>query len=100
PATAIAVPEIGRTAEATAPGTAVFADLVHRLDHQRVLADALLHRWQLPSFDQFRQLRRLLKTLGKLRRVGDHCWTLQLPNQIAASWSGSASVSCHPSSCR
>jgi len=33
PATAIAIPEISRTAEATAPRPAVFADLVHGLDH-------------------------------------------------------------------
>src|SRR5262249_13135775 len=33
PATAIAIPEIGRAAEATAPRAAVLADLVHRLDH-------------------------------------------------------------------
>src|SRR5215470_5031855 len=65
PATAIAVPVIGRTAEATAPRAAVFADLVHRLDHQWVLTHPFLYGWQLPCLDRCRQLWRLLKTLGK-----------------------------------
>src|SRR6266446_5593646 len=76
PTTAKAIPEISRATEATTPGAAVFADLVHGLDHQRVLADTFLHCWQLPRLHQFRQLRRLLKTLGKLRWVSDHLWTL------------------------
>src|SRR5262245_55258870 len=85
PATAIAIPEISRTAEATAPRPAVFADFVHGLDHQRVLTDTFLHWWQLPRLHQFRQLWSFLKTLGKLCCVGDHLRTFKFPNEITAS---------------
>ena len=63
PATTIAIPEIGWPTEAAAPRTAVFADLVYRLDHQRVLADTFLHCWQLARLHQVRQLW-CLKLLG------------------------------------
>src|SRR5438132_6346761 len=74
PATAIAIPEISRTTEATAPCAAVFAGLVHGFDHQRVLTDTFLHWWQLPRLHKFRQLRGFLETLGKLCCVSDHLW--------------------------
>ena len=72
PATAVAVPEVGRSAEAAPPDTAVPADLVHRLDHQGIGADAFRHRRQLASLNPFRQRRRLLKLFRKLLPVRDH----------------------------
>src|SRR6266567_5871591 len=97
PATAITIPEVSRTAEATAPRTAVFANLVHGLDHQRVLTDPFLHWWQLPRLHQYRQLWSFLKTLGKLCCVSDHLWTFKFPGEITASRSCGDGVPAYPS---
>ena len=85
PTTAIAIPEIGRTAEAPAPRATVFADLVHRLDHQRLLADPFLHWRQFPGLDQFCQLGGLLHTFWPCCRVRDDFWTLQFPYEFTAT---------------
>ena len=82
-AAAIAVPEVGRTGEAAAPGAAVLADLVERLDDQRVLPDALGDRRQLAGLDQLGQLRGLLERLGELGGVGDDLRPLELADQGA-----------------
>jgi len=61
---------------------AVAADLVHRLDDQRIFADALLDRWQLAGLHQLRQLRRLLEALGELRGIRDCRRALELADQL------------------
>src|SRR5262249_46244443 len=82
-AAAEAVPEVRRAREARAPDTAVLADLLQRLDDQRVLADALRHRWQLAGLPQLGELRRFLKCLGELGGIGDHLGALELADQRA-----------------
>jgi len=83
-AAAETVPEVGRAREAAAPRAAVLADLVQRLDHQRVLADALGHRRQLALLDQLHELRRLLERLGSLRGIRHDLRPFQLPDQALA----------------
>ena len=56
-AAAEAVPEVRRTGEAGAPHPAVLADLLQRLDDQRILADTLGDRWQFARLDEGRELR-------------------------------------------
>ena len=80
-AAAEAVPEVGRPGEAAAPDAAVLADLVQRLDDQRVLADALGHRRQLAGLHLLRELRRFLERLGELGGVGDDLRAFQLADQ-------------------
>ena len=65
------------------PGAAVLADLVERLDDQRILADALGDRRQLAGLDQLGELRRLLEGLGELGGVGDDLGPFQLADQRA-----------------
>ena len=80
-AAAEAVPEIGGAGEAAAPRAAVFADRVQRLDHQRVLADALGHGRELPGLDELRQLRRFLESLGGLPGLGDDLRSFELADE-------------------
>ena len=73
---------VARAGESPADDAAVPADLVHRLDDERVLADSLLDRRQLAGLHQLRQLRRFLEALGELGRIGDGGRPLELPDQL------------------
>ena len=75
---AVAVLAIGRADEGAAPGTAVLAGGVERLQHQRFCRQALGHRRQLACLDQFGELRCFLEA-G--RDGGDLGRTLQLADQ-------------------
>ena len=44
-------------------GAPVFADLVERLDHHRILGEPLVDRWQFPGRYSCRQHRRLVVVL-------------------------------------
>src|SRR5262245_3523103 len=72
------VPEVRRAREAGAPRAAVLADLLQRLDDQRILADSLGHRRQLARLDELGELRRFLERLGSLRGIGDDLWAFEL----------------------
>src|SRR5882762_5607706 len=73
----------GRPREAAAPRAAILADLVQRLDDQRVLPDALGHRRQLARLDLLGQLGRLPERPGELRSVGDDFGAFQLADKGA-----------------
>ena len=62
---------------------AVLADLVQRLDHERILPDALGDGRQLAGLDQRGELRRFLEGLGELRGVGDDLRAFELPDERA-----------------
>ena len=83
-AAAEAVPEIGRARETGAPHATILTDLVQRLDHQGILADALGDGRQLARLHQRRQLRRLLERFRKLRRVRQDLRPFQFPDQALA----------------
>ena len=80
---------VARPGEPAADGAAVPADLVHRLDDQRVLADALLDRRQLAGLHQLRQLRGLLEALRELGGIRDGGRALELADELRADlWRG------------
>src|SRR4029434_7394933 len=62
--------------EATAPRPTIRADSMQGFNDDRVLTNALSHRWQLASLDEVCQLRSLFEASGELRRVGDNLWPL------------------------
>src|SRR5262249_13007825 len=80
-AAAVAVPEIRRAGEASAPRAAVLADLLQRLDDERVLTDALGHRRELAGLHELRPLPRLPVRLWDLPRVGDDLGPLELSDE-------------------
>src|SRR5207247_10275270 len=82
-AAAEAVPEVRRTGEAGAPHPAVLADLLQRLDDQRILADTLGDRWRFARLDEGRDLRCLAEALGERGGVGEDLRTFQLADPAA-----------------
>ena len=58
---------VARAGEAAPPGAAVLADLLQRLEHQRLGRKALLDRRQLALLDQLGELGRFLEALRELR---------------------------------
>src|SRR5262249_45705031 len=81
---AVAVRGVERAREAAAPGAAVFADLAERLDHERVLPDALLHGRELARLDELRELRRFLEGLGDEGGIGDDLGAFELADERGA----------------
>ena len=83
--------EVGHAGERTAPGAAVLADLLDRLDDQRDVGQALLDRRQLAVLDHLGQLRRLLELgrRGRGRFRGAAAW---LGAVVAAAAGGAAAV--------
>ena len=85
PAAAVAVPEVGGSAETAPPDAAVLADLVHRFDHQGIRADAFRYRRQFAALRPLRQRRCLAKLLWKLLPVRDDPRPFQLAHQRGPS---------------
>ena len=78
---AVAVLAVAGAEKAAPPGAAIFADAAQRLDHHRLLRDALLHRRQLAGLDEFGQRRRLAELLRPLRGIGDDRRVFQFSDQ-------------------
>ena len=78
---AIAVLAVAGPEKAAPPGAAVFSDAAQRLEHHRLLRNALLDRRQLAGLDQFGQRRRLAEFLRPLRGIGDDRRVFQFSDQ-------------------
>ena len=81
------VPGIAGAGKALAPGATVLADLVQRLDDQRVGANPVGQFWQRAGGDPRRHHRSLLELLGPLGGIKHHLWALELADQRAADCS-------------
>ena len=78
---AIAVLAVAGAEKTAPPGAAIFADAAQRLDHHRLLRDALVHRRQFAGLDEFGQRRRLAELLRPLRGIGDDGRVFQFSDQ-------------------
>ena len=67
----VAVLAVAGAEKAAPPDAAVFSDAAQRLEHHRLLRNALLDRRQFAGLDQFGQRRRLAELLRPLRGIGD-----------------------------
>ncbi len=85
---AVAVGGVEGAREASPPGAAVFADLAERLDHERILAYALLHGRQLARLDQLRQSGGLLEALREQGGIGDDLGAFQLAHEVCPGLDG------------
>ena len=80
----VPVLRVGRPREGPPPGPAVLPGGLQRLDHHRLLGDALLDRGELAGLHQLGQHGGLAELLGPLGGIQDQAGTLQLADEAGA----------------